>query len=211
MDVSSQCSFQRSHSFVTWSHSFVAWPAPKYRHIDDPVFYHKATKMIITGHHWEFSYMPKDFVTPEELKNKGGWVYTLLIPLMTPKGGYDSAYTTLLKRFGDPKIHAAQWGEVMKWDFEYGTGHHDPPGMCGPIDNTAVMKGEGGLKGHFKRKLKATGELTGEPVEGSWLGWRYPNAVAKWQVAEPGFVKKYGKVPVLRMGGPGYDAYGLKK
>jgi hypothetical protein len=31
------------------------------------------------------------------------------------------------------------------------------------------------------------------------------------RAAEPSFVRQYGPVPVLRMGGPAYDAFGIKK
>jgi hypothetical protein len=117
-----------------------------------------------------------------------------------------------LLRLRDPQVHATQWHEVMKWDFEFATGHHDPPTVCGPIHNHQVMQGNGGIKGHFKRSLEASGELDNTPVAGSWFPWVYPNTLYKIVQAEPGFQEMYGKeLPVLRMGGPGFDAEGLKK
>jgi len=166
--------------------------------------------MIITGHLWEFSYIPKDYVIPESMAFRGGFLWKL-VGWMTPKGTYNSAFTTLFKRIRDPKVHAQQWNEVLKWDFQYGCSHHDPPGVCGPIDDPKIMDSEGGLRGDFHRKLDATGELTGEPVYGSWFPWKHANVIAKTQKKEPGFVKKYGKVPELRYGGPGYDANGFTK
>ena len=71
-------------------------------------------------------------------------------------------------RLRDPAIHAEQWQEVMKWDFEYATGHHGPVGICGPIDDKDIMEGEGGIKGYTTRKLEASGELNNTPEPGSW-------------------------------------------
>jgi hypothetical protein len=39
--------------------------------VDEPVFFHKASGLIITGHHWEFTYAPKGYQRPEDQKAIG--------------------------------------------------------------------------------------------------------------------------------------------
>ena len=73
------------------------------------------------------------------------------------------------------------------------------------------MKGEGGLKGHIKRKLIESGELENNPVPGSWWPWKYPNNLYKVVSAEPGFVKQFGPWQEQRFGGPRYGPDGFKK
>ena len=143
----------------------------------------------------------------------GGWAWSKLLPTMMFKPTrFDSGFANNPdQRLRDPAVHAEQWQEVMKWDFEYVTGHHDPPGICGPIDNVIISKGEGGVKGHMTRQLEATGELNNTPVPASWYPWRYKNALQKVLDNEPKFVKKHGPPPELHFGGPGYGPDGLKK
>lgn len=90
----------------------------------------------------------------------------------------------------------------MKWDFEHACSHHDPPTVCGPETNEAVMKGEGGVRGYMKRMLEKSGELTGEPIYGFFFGF-HANKVGKVARKEPGYAKKFGKIPELHQGGPG--------
>lgn len=140
-----------------------------------------------------------------------GWAFRLMDSMFVVPGRYMSGIAAgNEERMGDPKVHAEQWQEVLKWDFSYGCGHHDVPKICGPIDNETIMEGDGGLKGHMKRVLEESGELTGEAIPGSWWPWKKPNAVYKLMTNEPKFRKKYGEPPVLRFGGPGYNAEGLK-
>ena len=42
--------------------------------VDDTVFFHKQSKLILTGHHFEFMYKPIGFKTPDLLKFEGGFV-----------------------------------------------------------------------------------------------------------------------------------------
>ena len=178
---------------------------------DEPVFFHKATRMIITGHHWEFTYAPPGYVKPEDRKAVG-WAFRLMDSMFVSPGRYVSGYVSGGdERIGDPKVHAEQWQEVMKWDFAYGCGHHDVQGVCGPVENKEIMQGDGGLKGHMQRVLESSGELTGEADPGSWWPYRQANVIYKLTQNEDKFRKKYGEPPVLRFGGPGYDNAGLKK
>ena len=96
-------------------------------------------------------------------------------------------------------------------DFAYATGHHDPLGVCGPIQNKAIMEGEGGVRGHMKRELEKTGELNNTPVTGSWMHWRKKNGLQNAIDNEPSFLKKHGAPEPLHLGGPGYGLDGLKK
>ena len=178
---------------------------------DEPVFFHKASGLIITGHHWEFTCAPKGYERPQDQKATG-WAFRLMDSMFVVPGRYVSGFAAGTdERIGDPKIHAEQWQEVMKWDFHYGCGHHDVPGVCGPIDSAEIMEGAGGLKGHMKRVLTDSGELTAQAVPGSWWPWKSPNAIWKLTAKEPSFQKSYGPPPVLRLGGPNYDKEGLKK
>jgi len=177
---------------------------------EEPIFFHAASKMIITGHHFEFAYIPPTYTMPDEMVGEG-FFYKTIVPLMFFKPGrYDTAIGTVTIRLNDCKAHAEQWKEVMKWDFVYSCSHHDPPRVCGPIDNKEVMEGEGGLKGYMERVLKDSGELTGEPDPGQWWPWRSANKLYKVIQSEPSFVQKYGEPPVVPMGGPGYDEIGMK-
>jgi hypothetical protein len=96
----------------------------------------------------------------------------------------------------------------MKWDYEFATSHHDPPTVCGPIDDPDIMKD---LIGYMKKKLEESGELKNDPRPGSWWPWKKPNALYKIIAAEPGFQKKYGPWKQQRFGGPGYGPDGYKK
>ena len=78
------------------------------------------------------------------------------------------------------------------------------------MDNAAVMKGKGGVKGHILRELKKTGELTGEPDAGSWLPWRSSNLVHRLSKKEKARQRLWGPYPTLPYGGPGYDEIGMK-
>lgn len=179
--------------------------------IDDTCFFHKASGMLITGHHYEFAYFPIGWTEPPEMADpSSAFMFKLLKKMMRKPGRYDTALEGM-GRLRDPAAHSQQWQEVMKWDFKYACSHHDPVGICGPLDNDEIMNGEGGVKGHMKRMLEASGELNNTPIAGSWWPWVWPNLLHKVIAAEPGFVAKYGEPPVLRMGGPGYDENGLKK
>jgi hypothetical protein len=167
--------------------------------------------MIVTGHHWEFTYAPKGYTKPEHRKAVG-WAFRLMDSMFVNPGSYVSEYSNgKTERIGDIQIHAEQWQEVMKWDFKYACGHHDVEGVCGPIDNDEIMQGEGGVKGHMKRVLEASGELNGTVDPGSWYPYRPSNAMYKTVQNEAKFIKKYGEPPVLRFGGPNYTAEGLPK
>ena len=91
--------------------------------------------------------------------------------------------------------------------------HHDPPTICGPINDPDIMnETTGGLKGHLTRELTKSGELTGEPDPGSWF-WPYKsaNAIHTLLKNEPKYLKLYGPVPTLRYGGPKYNQEGFFK
>ena len=178
---------------------------------DDVVFFHKGLKLIITGHHYQFRYFPEDYVVPENMKLKPMLISMMLSKIMFQPGQYCTGCANTKQRIHDPQIHAEQWQEVMKWDFEFACGHHDPQTVCGPINNSKIMEGEGGLKGYMTRDLTRSGELMNHPVPGSWLKWTYPNELCSVIQKEPGYVKKFGKPAVWPMGGPGYDAYGYKQ
>lgn len=178
---------------------------------DDIVFFHKASGLIVTGHHWEFAYVPKEYNTPSDLQWEGSFLFTKLVySAMHSPGSYSTGLGRNKNRLRDAKIHAEQWNEVMKWDFKYGCSHHDVLGACGPLDDSTIMESEGGLKGHMKRELEKSGELNAEPIAGSWFPWKYPNALYKVQAKEPGYVKAFGEPEELRYGGPDFDAYGVK-
>ena len=132
---------------------------------------------------------------PEELKFTGSFFFRNILPGMFFKTErYDTSLGLHQKRIADFKIHAAQWNEVMKWDFEHACSHHDPPTVCGPETNHAIMNGEGGLHGHMKRVLEKSGELTGEPNYGFFFGF-YANKVGKVARKEAEYAKKWGKIP----------------
>lgn len=178
---------------------------------DDVVFFHKASGLIITGHHYEFSYMPKGYILPDELAFSGGFFFEKILPGMYFKPGrYDTSLGTHIQRIRDFKTHAAQWQEVMKWDYKYACSHHDAVKVCGPSGpavNKAVMEGEGGVKGHMTRMLTKSGELTGEPTYAHFFVFGHTNAVGKVSKNADNLNNKLG-VPALPMGGPGYDADG---
>ena len=179
---------------------------------DDTIFFHKKSKMIFTGHLFEFSYVPVGHVTDKELQWEGGFVWSKLMPLLAQKPG---RYTTTLgtpgsQRIRDSKIHSDQWQEVMKWDFRYATSHHEPLGICGPISDKAIMKGKGGLKGHMTRELTKSGELYNDPKAGSCLQKKRSNALYNVLKVEPNFRKKFGPPEPQRFGGPGFGVDGLK-
>lgn len=179
--------------------------------IDDVVFYHKPTRMIITGHHFEFVYVPHDHVFTKEFEFEGNFFIRYVMPkLLFSRGRYASNTTQTVIRIRDFKIHAAQWQEVMKWDFGFACSHHDPPGVCGPLDNGSIMNGKGGVKGHIVRELVKTGELAGEADAGSWFPWRCSNLVHRLEAKEAARKKLYGPFPPLPFGGPGYNEIGLK-
>ena len=178
---------------------------------DEPCFFHKKSKLILTGHNYEFAYFPPGHKVPEEMENEG-WFFRYIVPLMFfSPGRYDTSLARNIIRVRDFKVHAAQWQEIFKWDFMYSTGHHELPTVCGPCSNKDIMQGEGGVKGHIKRALEASGELTGNPDAGSWFPYKSANVVYSIQQKEPEYVKKLGEQPVLPLGGPGYDDTGMKK
>lgn len=181
--------------------------------IDELMFFHKPSRLLVTGHHFQFVYTPRGYTLPDEMKFEGGFFFEKILPKMyfpieKYETGFGEGHHVRLRDF---KIHAAQWEEIYRWNFAYATSHHDPVKVCGPIDNADIMHGEGGLKGHMQRSLERSGELTGEPVAGSWWPWQYQNQIYNAKKNEPIWVKKYGEPPVLPMGGPGYDACGFKK
>lgn len=188
-------------------------------HSDEPVFFHAPSKLIVTGHHFEFCYLPNGYAVPKELMPEdGGFFYNTVIPAMFFKAGrYDTTLASMIVRLYDAKVHAEQWREVMKWDFAHGCSHHDAPKACGPTpgENDGVAGGDdgggGGVKGHIERVLTASGELTGVPDPGSWWPWRSANKLYKVLQAEAKFVKQYGDPPVLAKGGTGYDEVGMTK
>ena len=129
--------------------------------------------------------------------------------MMFKVGRYDTCLGLFQNRIADFNIHTAQWQEVMKWDYEHACSHHDPSGVCGPETNDEIMNGEGGVRGHMKRMLEKSGELTGEPDYGYCFGF-YANKVGKVARKEAEYVKKWGKLPELHQGGPGFDACGCR-
>ena len=181
-------------------------------HADEPLFYHKESGLVISGHQLEFQYLSPKVPFPEDLKQQGGFFYTTIVPKMFfVYGRFTSSLGETMTRLLDPKVHAAQYQEAMKWNFSYIATCHDIPTICGPLDNPEIMEGEGGLKGHLQRELGRTGEWTGEGVPGSWWPWRSPNIVYKVIQSEPKFVASMGPAPPLPLGGPGYDEIGMKK
>jgi hypothetical protein len=175
---------------------------------DDIMFFHKPTSLLITGHHYEFAYLPKGYKMPEDLKFTGSFFFRNILPgIFFKSGRYDTSLGLHQKRIADFKIHAEQWKEVMKWDFEHACSHHDPPTVCGPDTNYTIMNSEGGVRGHMKRMLEKSGELTGEPNYGFFFGF-HANKVGKVAKKEAGYAKKWGKLPELHQGGPGFDACG---
>ena len=162
---------------------FIPANLDKSQNIDDVMFYHKKSKLLITGHHYEFSYCPCGHQNPPELAFEGGFMWTKAIPKMFFSPGDYRTFLPNMGRIRDPAIHAQQWQEVMKWDYEYATGHHDPPTVCGPIDDDEIMKD---LKGHMKHQLEESGELYNDPQPGSWWPWKYSNGLHKLLAAEPG-------------------------
>ena len=180
----------------------------KSQNCDDVMFYHKGSKLLITGHHFEFSYVPVGHEGPEELGFIGGFMWTKIMPKMFFSPGRYTTGLPVYDRLRDPAIHAEQWQEVMKWDYEYATGHHEAPGLCGPIDDPEISKD---LKGHMKAELEASGELNNDPQPGSWYPWKSANYLYKVVSAEPGFQQKFGPWQEQRFGGPGYGPDGLKK
>ena len=178
---------------------------------DEPCFFHKASKLILTGHNYEFAYMPPGYVAPKEMEFEG-WFFKYVVPKMFFKvGRYDTGVGQAVTRMRDWKVHAAQWQEIFKWDFLYSTGHHELPTICGPCSNKEIMDGDGGLKGHIQRTLEVSGEWTGEADAGSWFPYKSANVAYKIQQKEPEYVDKFGEQPVLPLGGPGYDEIGMKK
>ena len=132
--------------------------------------------------------------------------------MMFCEGRYSSCFNNDPgQRIRDPAVHAKQWQEVMKWDFEYGTSNHEPMGVCGPIENDSIMKGEGGIKGHMERELEKTGELNNTPIKSSWFHWRSKNGLQNALDKEAGYVKAWGPPEELRFGGPNYGPDGLLK
>ena len=180
---------------------------------DDTIFFHRKSNVIFTGHLFEFSYVPVRHVTNKELQWEGGFVWSKLMPLLSQNPG---RYTTTLgtpgsQRIRNPKIHAEQWQEVMKWDFKYATSHHEPLGICGPISNKTIMDGKGGLKGHMMRELVKSGELYNNPQAGSCFSKTSSNALHNVLKAEQKFRKKFGPLEPQRLGGPKYGPDGFKK
>ena len=96
---------------------------------------------------------------------------------------------------------------ISNRDFKFGCSHHDPVGVCGPLDNKTVMEGEEGLKGWMKKKLSDSGELTGEPTYSHFVFFGHTNALAKVSRKSDLLQKKLGE-PALPMGGPGFDGMG---
>lgn len=81
--------------------------------MDEPVFFHKASGLIITGHHWEFTYAPKGYQRPEDQKAIG-WAFRLMDSMFVVPGRYVSTYAAGTdERIGDPNIHAEQWQKAV--------------------------------------------------------------------------------------------------
>ena len=168
---------------------FIPANLDKSQNMDDVMFYYKKSKLLITGHHYEFSYCPCGHQNPPELAFEGGFMWSKAIPKMFFSPGDYRTFLPNMGRIRDPAIHAQQWQEVMKWDYEYATGHHDPPTVCGPIDDDEIMKD---LKGYMKHQLEESGELYNDPQPGSWWPWKYSNGLYKLLAAEPGMCSALG-------------------
>lgn len=81
-------------------------------------------------------------VVPDNLEAEG-WAFRLMDKMFISPGRYVSTYASGNDvRICDPKIHTEQWNEGMKWDFEFGCGHHDTP-TAGPVDGNAVGCSQG--------------------------------------------------------------------
>ena len=93
------------------------------QNMDDVIAYHKASGLMMTGHHWQFSYHPKkisghayDPPIHNKIVHKPCCLNCMMGMMMGP-----GVYTTEIKLGGmiqklhDPKVHAAQWAECMKW------------------------------------------------------------------------------------------------
>lgn len=77
---------------------------------DDTVFYHKNSKLIITGHHWEFAYIPPSgYELPKELKGEGVFYGFLMPKMFFSPGRYTTSMASIIPRLADCKIHAEQW------------------------------------------------------------------------------------------------------
>jgi len=120
---------------------------------DEVAFFHRAAKLVIAGHNYQFSYTPRGYKPPPHLLLKQGrFPMSVLASFLLPKGAFDSNLLTQPAPLHDPAEHVRQWETVLAWPFEAWTSFHDRPTICGPDENGAE------LKRLIRKSLARTGE-----------------------------------------------------
>ena len=135
---------------------------------DELFLFHKRASLVIAGHNFQLSYVPKDYKPPAKFKmSTGGFPLNLMMSMLMPKGAFKSLLEGMPLPIDDAKKHAEAWQAVLAWDFEAWTSSHDPPTICGPD-----LSGD-----EIKQLIRASLGRTGEDdPTGSRLKWNQKHA-----------------------------------
>jgi len=130
---------------------------------DEVTLFHRPSGMVVGGHNYQFSYVPKGHKPPKEfaLKN-GGFPVGLMFKMLMPEGAFVSTFEGMPGPIADSKIHAEEWQMVLDWDIRAWTSSHNPPTVCGPDMSGAEIKTA------IRASLARTGE---DDPSGARLKW----------------------------------------
>lgn len=100
---------------------------------DEVFLFHKRSGLVVAGHNFPFSYVPKGYKpAPRFALKNGGFPANVLMRLMMPPGTFKSALELQPAPVVDAAKHAAAWESVLQWDVEAWATAHDPPTVSGP-------------------------------------------------------------------------------
>lgn len=136
---------------------------------DEVVLFHKKSGLVIAGHNFPFSYVPKGYKAPVRFALKAGPFPINLMMKMTmmKPGSFKSLLETQPGPIADPKRHAEAWEAVLAWPIRAWVTAHDPPTVSGPD-----MAGEE-IKNAVRESIHRSGE---DDPSGARLKWNIKHA-----------------------------------
>ena len=100
---------------------------------DEVTLLHRASGLVVAGHNFPFSYVPKGYRAPDKFQIKvGPFPMNLLMKMMMKPGTFNSSLEGQPAPVADSKRHLEEWEAVLDWDIRAWTTAHDPPTICGP-------------------------------------------------------------------------------
>lgn len=145
---------------------------------DEVFLFHRASGLVIAGHNFQLSYVPKGYSPPPEFKlSSGGFIVNFMMSLMMPKGAFRSMLEGTPAPIADPRVHAEEWQRVLDWPVRAWTSAHDPPTVCGPD-----LDGEQ-IKQAVRDSIHKSGE---DDPTGARLKWNIKHGKAGAHAPAPG-------------------------